>query len=329
MSLQGFLILALPAASTALLVFLLRRSRLAATLADHPNERSLHCVATPRLGGLAMMVSLLVLVPWMADAVLRPLWLLAALLCALSFADDVKSLPVFVRLTGHGLAAALAVTALSMAFDATLHFAWLIALALAIAWMTNLYNFMDGSDGLAGGMTAIGFGGYAVAAMLAGQPGLAWTSAAIASAALGFLAFNFPPARVFLGDAGSIPLGFLAGALGLHGVWSHAWPPWFPLLVFSPFVIDSSVTLVRRLLRGERLWRAHREHYYQRLVLGGWSRARLALAAYALMVAVAGTALAARAEGLMLQCGILVFWLGAYAAIIFSIERRAAANASS
>jgi hypothetical protein len=107
------------------------------------------------------------------------------------------------------------------------------ALALAaIVWMANLYNFMDGSDGLAGGMTLIGFGALALAAVLARQWPLALACAAIASASSGFLAHNFPPARVFMGDAGSVPLGFLAGALGLHGALAGAWTIALPVIVF-------------------------------------------------------------------------------------------------
>ncbi|MBU4499659.1 MAG: UDP-phosphate N-acetylglucosaminyl 1-phosphate transferase, partial [Gammaproteobacteria bacterium] len=157
-------------------------------------------------------------------------------------------------------------------------------------WMTNLYNFMDGSDGLAGGMVAIGFGALALAAWLGGAPSLAMFCASIAAAALAFLRFNFPPARVFMGDAGSIPLGFLAAALGIDGAAHGVWPWLFPLLVFSPFIVDASVTLARRALRGEKIWRAHRSHYYQRVVLLGATHRQLALAAYALMLASAALA---------------------------------------
>ncbi len=95
-----------------------------------------------------------------------------------------------------------------------------------------------------------------------------------------------------MGDAGSIPLGFLAGALGVQGALAGAWPFWFPVLVFSPFIVDATVTLARRMVRREPFWRAHRAHYYQRLVLSGWSHRRVALGAYALMCAGAAAALA-------------------------------------
>ncbi len=126
--------------------------------------------------------------------------------------------------------------------------------ALCIAWMANLYNFMDGSDGLAGGMALIGFSFYGVAAAAAGSTPFALLNFSIAAAAAAFLVFNFHPARIFMGDAGSVPLGFLAAALGILGWLRNDWTWWFPLLVFSPFIIDASVTLARRHLRaGEGL----------------------------------------------------------------------------
>ncbi|MBK9954574.1 MAG: hypothetical protein IPP18_05395 [Rhodocyclaceae bacterium] len=192
---------------------------------------------------------------------------------------------------------------------------------LALAWMTNLYNFMDGTDGLAGGMAVIGFGAYGLAAW-ANAPALSMTCMAIVGAAIGFLAFNFPPAKVFMGDAGSIPLGFLAGALGILGWREGIWPVWFPILVFSPFIVDATVTLWRRLLRGERVWQAHRQHCYQRLILAGWSRRRLVLVAWALMAAAAVTALFARSASSALQAGALFVWLVIYMGAWMMIERR-------
>ena len=138
-------------------------------------------------------------------------------------------------------------------------------------WITNLYNFMDGADGLAGGMASDRLRHLRASAAWLARRGRACASlcAALAAASAAFLAHNFHPARIFLGDVGSIPLGFLAGALGVLGWREDVWPLWFPVLVFGPFIADATVTLVRRLLRGEQVWRAHREHYYQRMVLHG------------------------------------------------------------
>lgn len=283
---------------------------------DVANERSLHTGAVPRIGGMAMIAGValaLLLQALLTDLPLDgaglPL-LLALALAGLSFADDWGHLPVAVRLAGHLAAAGVMAAALDLPL------ALALPAGLAMAWATNLYNFMDGADGLAGGMALIGFGAYGVAAW-SGAPSLAAASLALAAAAAGFLVFNFPPARVFMGDAGSIPLGFLAAAFGLLGWRLGVWSPGFPLLVFSPFIVDASVTLARRASRREKVWQAHRDHYYQRLVRLGWSHRRLALTAYGLMAAAAGFALALTTHppawqvmGLLLACGFygLLLW---------------------
>ncbi|HET7549507.1 MAG TPA: UDP-phosphate N-acetylglucosaminyl 1-phosphate transferase [Usitatibacter sp.] len=306
----------LPAVISGALIALLMRSRLARHLLDRPNERSLHRVPTLRIGGIGVMAAALPWAFWQADRSMALVLACAAALALLSLADDLRSLPAGVRLAAHLAAAALVVS------QAGMPLAPAAIVVVAIAWMTNLFNFMDGADGLAGGMGAIGFAAYAIAAGFAAQPALAIAAAALASACAGFLAFNFPPARVFLGDAGSVPLGFLAGALGLYG-WSRgAWAPWFPCIAFAPFVVDATITLLRRTAAGERPWHAHRGHYYQRLVLSGWSTRRLALTEYALMLASAGAALAARAASLMLQCGIISAAALLYALLIVVIEVR-------
>ncbi len=252
---------------------------------DHPNARSLHAMPTPRIGGLGIMAGVAVVGLWVADSTSLPVMLGACALALVSLADDVKGLPVRLRFLAHFIAAAGCLFALGVT-------GWpFIAGTLGIVWMTNLYNFMDGSDGLAGGMAAIGFGALAIAAWLGGAPELAALCGAVAAAALAFLSFNFPPARLFMGDAGSIPLGFMAAAFGILGMLQDLWNWVFPLMVFSPFIVDASVTLGRRALRGEKVWQAHRSHYYQRVVLMGASHRQLALAAWGLMLACSGLAL--------------------------------------
>jgi len=240
-----------------------------------------------------------------------------------SFADDRKSLPIVARLTAHFAAAAI------LAFATIAATSWpLVLLAtLAIAWMTNLFNFMDGADGLAGGMGSIGFAACAAAAAFAHDVPFALACLAVSSACAGFLVHNFPPARVFMGDAGSIPLGFLAGALGTLGVVRGLWGAWFPLLVFAPFIVDASLTLARRALRGERFWRAHRTHNYQRLVLSGWSHRKLALHAYVLMLVSAACALVAqRQDGSgrwAIICGCVAVLLALFAVLELRFPRAA------
>lgn len=248
---------------------------------DHPNARSLHATPTPRIGGLGIVAGVAVAAMWQADAALLPAILGAFALAAVSLADDVRGLPVRVRFLAHFVAAAGCLFGLGLT-------GWtLLAGTLAVVWMTNLYNFMDGSNGLAGGMAVIGFATLALLAGWGGASDLAGLCAAIAAAALAFLRFNFPVARLFMGDAGSIPLGFLAAALGVYGVLNRVWDVWVPLLVFSPFIVDASVTLTRRALAGEKIWQAHRSHYYQRVILLGAAHRQLALGAWGLMLLMA------------------------------------------
>ncbi|RQU72945.1 glycosyl transferase [Burkholderia cenocepacia] len=274
--------LAAAIASTAILRVLLATGLAWRLATDIPNDRSLHTLPTPRVGGWGIVpvctVALLVLAPH--------LWLIAvsaAALAAMSQIDDRRGLPARVRFSVH----LAAVVALIAVYPADAPWWLLVGVGFVMVWLTNLYNFMDGADGLAGGMALFGFGAYAIAAATGAHPSpdLALTAAAVAGAAFGFLLLNFHPARLFLGDAGSIPLGFLAGALGYWGWRTSVWPIWFPALVFAPFIADASVTLLRRLLRGEKFWQAHREHYYQRMVRSGVGHGRTALYWYLIMLA--------------------------------------------
>jgi UDP-N-acetylmuramyl pentapeptide phosphotransferase/UDP-N-acetylglucosamine-1-phosphate transferase len=298
-------------AVTGLAIFLLLRSRLAHFVLDDPNHRSLHAAPVPRSGGLAILAG--ALAGWSLGV---PSWLwlplgLTLALAALSFADDLWGLPVRWRLPAH-LAAATALAGVGL----TAHSPWLLLLFVpAIVWMTNLYNFMDGSDGMAGGMALSGFCAYGLAAWLAGDAAFAWAAWSVAAAAAGFLLFNFHPARIFMGDVGSIPLGFLAAAFGLLGWQRGLWPWWFAPLVFSPFVADASVTLVKRWLRGASILQAHREHYYQHLVRMGWGHRRTALHTYALMAAASGSALWGMAQEAAVQALLLLCWCAAYYAM--------------
>jgi UDP-N-acetylmuramyl pentapeptide phosphotransferase/UDP-N-acetylglucosamine-1-phosphate transferase len=263
---------------------------------DTPNGRSLHTRPIPRGGGLGILLA--VTIGMLGTE--APLWLACSvfLVAIVSWQDDHDFLPVFVRLACH-FAAAL-IVAWGGGLPAA---AWWVSaiMVFGIAWMTNLYNFMDGADGLAGGMSLFGFGTLSIAAWAAGNADIAILTGCIAAGVAGFLPFNFHPARIFLGDVGSIPLGFLAAVLGFAGVQRDLWPLWFPLLVFSPFIVDASITLARRILRGEKFWLAHCEHYYQRLVRLGWSHRRMALAEYVLMAAMAALALLLRTAPAMFQ----------------------------
>jgi UDP-N-acetylmuramyl pentapeptide phosphotransferase/UDP-N-acetylglucosamine-1-phosphate transferase len=265
---------------------------------DHPNDRSLHHLPTPKMGGIAMVVSGMVgvILSAFAASAWAPhvLWILGGMLflAVVSFWDDRKGIPVWLRLSCHLMAA----TAVASAGDVRLsliHVPALIDIQLGwlagpvtvvfLVWMTNLYNFMDGMDGFAGGMTVLGFGMLACFFWIAHQPVLFFVAFIQAAAAMGFLLHNFPPAKIFMGDVGSISTGFLAGSLAVLGCREQVFDLWVPLVIFSPFILDATATLIRRAMHRERIWRAHREHYYQRLVLAGWSHRRTVTMEYGVM----------------------------------------------
>ncbi len=302
----------------ALAVGWLARSRATHLALDEPNARSLHATPVPRTGGIGLLLGAAVGWAIVGPSLPWAYWAALVLLIAVSLLDDLRGLSATVRLLAHLLAATLAATALLP--DATPLLLLAIAI-LAIGWMSNLYNFMDGSDGLAGGMAVCGFLAYAVAAWMAGSSQFALLNLVIAAAAAGFLLHNFHPARIFLGDAGAVPLGFIAATFGLMGWLQHDWTWWFPLLVFSPFIIDASVTLARRLLSGTRVWEAHRDHYYQRLVQLGLGHRGTALAEYALMAACGLVALWAMTMTETAQYAVLAAVGVLYAGLIAVIER--------
>lgn len=281
---------------------------------DFPGERSLHAVPVPRTGGGAILVGTLagvVALSQSGSVVQWSAWAWGALLALVlvSFLDDLYDLPALPRLVIHTLAggmlvlgglgvAALRLPGYEMAIGATASAATSI---LAVVWMTNLYNFMDGMDGLAGGMAVFGFGTLGLLGAVAGDMNYAALCWVIAAAAAGFLVWNFPPARIFMGDTGSSVLGLLAAALSLYGDAADLFPLWIAVLVFSPFIVDATVTLVRRSLQGQRIWKPHRDHYYQRLVQTGWGHRRTMLWAYALMAVCCAAAMLAHLSPVAVQ----------------------------
>ncbi len=285
---------------------------------DRPNERSLHARPVPRSGGIAIAAGIAAGMAVNAEAgaaatsfVSGATLCVAGALALVSLADDVFTLPTLLRFAAHLSAAGLVLVLGTDVADPALF----AVLLLAVAWYANLYNFMDGSDGLAGGMAVFGFGAYALAAHQSGNAALAALNGSIAAASLAFLLVNFHPARLFMGDVGSVPLGFLAGALGLLGWREGTWPLWFPVLVFAPFICDATLTLVKRLWRGEKVWLAHKDHYYQRLVLMGFGHRGTAWIEYAAMAGCAATALLFRAA----EPGMQAAALGAAVAVLVAI----------
>jgi len=273
---------------SAILVYLFAATRLRNLCLDHPNNRSSHEQPTPRCGGVGVLFGAVSAVAFLdLPAPLANIMWLAAALFAVSLFDDFLHLPPLIRLCAHAAASLTAALVLGLSWSA-----WLVVVTIGLMWMTNLYNFMDGSDALAGAMGVIGFAAYAVGALVAGDFAFAQVCACLSAATLGFLIWNWPPARIFLGDGGAIPLGFLAGALGYYGYAQGDWSIAFPLLVFLPFIADASVTLVHRAIRRRNLLQAHRGHFYQRVLTAhGWTKTELATLSAVVMLLSAGCAL--------------------------------------
>jgi UDP-N-acetylmuramyl pentapeptide phosphotransferase/UDP-N-acetylglucosamine-1-phosphate transferase len=241
---------------------------------DCPNERSSHQVPTPRGGGIAVIGS--TLLAWVVFARTESMpsgvfgiVLGAVLLAAVSWFDDLRGLSPIVRLLAQAAAVAVGILVLPGPRDLF----YLAAIGFVWIWWINLFNFMDGIDGLAGTeAAAIGAGLLLFAGVGAGaDPALRTLAAAVTGAAIGFLVWNWSPARIFLGDIGSVPLGYVLGFLLLDLAARGRWT----IAVILPlyFLADATITLVRRLLRGERVWQAHREHFYQHAVRRGLGHA--------------------------------------------------------
>ena len=301
---------------TFILLIVLLKTRLADFALDEPNGRSLHVHLTPRTGGLAIMFGLIITL-WIAQINLSWVWLVLALV-SISLIDDIRGLSVRWRFLVQFIVCGFFV----LLYIHQIHYLLWVPVLLGMVWMTNLYNFMDGSDGLAGGMGLLGFSTYAFASYLSGDFQLAIMSASISASSGAFLIFNFHPAKIFMGDAGSIPLGFLAGAIGVYGIIHNYWQAWFPLLVFSPFIVDTTVTLVKRLLNGERLSQAHRNHYYQRLVQMGCGHKKTAIYEYVLMLLCSVSALILLKLPTSLVVCALVLWILIYLALTAYVDKR-------
>ncbi|MBK1694789.1 glycosyl transferase [Chromatium weissei] len=306
---------------------------------DQPNARSLHRTPIPRTGGVAVLcggaMPLLVALLLSDDAIapeLLGLGAALALVAAISLLDDVRQVSPLMRLLAHGGAAILLMfnglhwSILELP-ELTLPLPSIMATGLTLCyviWMINLYNFMDGLDGFAGGMTVSGFTALALLGGIGGDATFTLIASSIAAAALGFLTGNFPPARIFLGDVGAASLGLLAAGLSLWGAQRDLFPLWTAWLAFSPFIVDATWTLLLRLLRREQLWKAHRSHHYQRLVLAGWTHRATLLRSYALMITTASSAVIAPQLAAPQQWLLLVMWTLIYVLLhwrVAAIER--------
>lgn len=270
-------------ASAALTFRFIRYAR-AHGIEDLPNARSSHKTPTPRGGGLA--IAAVSLIGWCA---LWGLGLLethsalalivsSGLIATVGWVDDRRGLSAQVRLSVHlvagllfsfwGLGQPLVLAAFSTFF---------------LIWLTNIYNFMDGIDGIAAG-EAVTVGMFlTLICILSGSTGIGLEFGILAAASLGFLIHNWQPAEIFMGDVGSGFLGFSFGALCLLGSQSlKIFPLSVPLILLGVFIVDSGITLLRRTLRLQKVWHAHREHAYQHAVQNGHSHAKVSATALAI-----------------------------------------------
>nr|WP_081743967.1 glycosyltransferase family 4 protein [Pseudomonas sp. URMO17WK12:I12] len=256
--------------------WLLRKYALAANLIDKPNSRSSHTIPTPRGGGVAIVVTFLIALPFFGFfGLLSWGWVWSLLLpgsgiAILGFLDDHGHIAARWRLLGHFASAVVTLFFLQglaplNIFGRVIDFGVLgnIFAVFYLVWLLNLYNFMDGIDGLASIEAISACLGMCLIYWVLGLPDLIWPAAILAMCVSGFLFWNFPPAKIFMGDAGSGFLGITLGILSLHSAWvaPQLFCAW--VIVLGVFINDATFTLIRRLLRGDKIYEAHRSHGYQ------------------------------------------------------------------
>jgi Fuc2NAc and GlcNAc transferase len=271
---------------------IVRRHALARNVLDLPNERSSHNLPTPRGGGLAIVIAATMTFVGLASlGVLRVDVLLSLIGGSIAVAivgllDDHQQLPVRVRLATHFAAALWALMWLGglpplRIGDQIVKLGWggYVFGALGIVWAVNLFNFMDGIDGIAASEAMFVAWGGALLAVVAGTSGaVPEAGLAVGAACGGFLLFNWPPARIFLGDVGSGYLGYVIGVLAVAATRDIPAALWVWLILGGVFFVDATVTLIRRLIRGDRVYEAHRSHAYQWLARRWGSHGRVTVA---------------------------------------------------
>jgi len=309
-------------------------------LLDQPNERSSHVLATPKCGGVGIVTSFLmgimVAPVWLGSGItgnglpyslVLPLFFVALV----SLGDDIRELSPYLRLVVQ-VAAAISFMGLAGVFsEPCFRGLWgglLVAPAgiLGVVWivgMANLYNFMDGIDGLAAGQGLVVALFFSLVQYMQGDAVLAYLGLVLATGCIGFLAFNFPPAKVFMGDVGSVSIGFILAALGLLGVARH--PGWDTLLLVpmlsANFIFDGGFTLLARIKRGENILEPHRSHLYQRFSQSGFSQRTVSMTNYGLAI-IQGILVLSNLETPGRALGGIVIALSGYYILVEKVEKR-------
>jgi Fuc2NAc and GlcNAc transferase len=280
--------LALSAALTGVVLRLALRHG----LLDLPNERSSHIAPTPRGGGLAIVIASAIALSFLSALGAVERNLVVALLgggiavAVVGFIDDRHRLSATVRLLVHAAAAAFALFVLGglppiQVGESVLHFGWAgsVIATLGVIWVLNLFNFMDGIDGIAASEAVFIVCSGALLVLVHGQyTQTVAVGLAFGAAALGFLLWNWPPAKIFMGDVGSGYLGYVISVMAIAAARDMPAAVWIWLILGGVFFVDATVTLVRRAIRRERLYEAHRSHAYQRLARRWGSHERVTLA---------------------------------------------------
>ena len=331
-SLPAFFILALLA---YLGVAWIRRVAIQRAILDHPNERSSHSIPTPRGGGLAIVVlTILIIIAWnFAYAFTHQsvaFCISGAILAYVGWRDDVRSLSPHVRFLIQFIAIAIAMLGMGWFRAVTIpifgvwYLGW-FGIPITFIWilgLVNAYNFMDGIDGIAGGVAfAAALGWIAISSMFDGSrlvwlqtPLTFWLALSVAATSLGFLGHNWPPARIFMGDVGSTFLGFTFAVLPLTTADRSGDALMFGTAIMWTFIMDAGLTFLRRLARRENVFAAHRTHLYQRLVISGVKVATVSALFALLTLLGAGLSLAwgrgIHAVGSLILFGLPLIWIG-------------------
>ena len=317
-------ILLLTIAMSWLLTGFLRRYALAKNLIDVPNERSSHSVPTPRGGGVAIVASFLTILPiltgvdLLSTALCLALWGAGCAIAIIGFLDDHGHIAARWRLLVHFGSAAWGLYWLGGFPPLTVFGYWLdlgglgyTCAVVYIVWLLNLYNFMDGIDGLAGIEAITVCCGGALMTWFVASDSTTWMlPVLLATAVSGFLVWNFPPARIFMGDAGSGFLGIMLALLSVQAAWDAPRLLWVWLILLGVFIVDATVTLCRRVLRGEKFYEAHHSHAYQYAsrIIGAHRPVTLAIGAINVfwLTPVAGLVALEKLDGIV---GLLVAYL--------------------
>ncbi len=311
--------------------WLVRSYALRHAVLDIPNERSSHDAPTPRGGGMAILAALLAglvaarALDWIEPALTDALIAGGLLIGGIGFLDDHHRLPAWLRAAVHLLAAVVALTLLGGLPHLDLGtttlelgaLGWLLG-ALGIAWSINLYNFMDGIDGIAASEAVIAGGAGAMLALMSGNSSVAFATALLAASSAGFLVWNWAPAKIFMGDVGSGLLGYGLAVVAIAAENTNGPPLLIWLVLLGVFFVDATLTLLRRMVRREKWFVAHRSHAYQRLVQSGRSHAQVTGAVIVLNLLLAAAAYAAvhwPGHAPIIALGALAMLVGCYVVV--------------